>query len=69
MNAQAAASPVSTIPRPRTIVTADPELDDLNSMIENEVAEAVTALRWASSSGTNCWSGLFRGLRETQVLT
>lgn len=31
--AQAAASPVSTIPRPRTIVTADPELDDLNSMI------------------------------------
>jgi len=33
VNAQAAASPVSTIPRPRTIVTADPELDDLNSMI------------------------------------
>jgi hypothetical protein len=27
------ASSVSTIPRPRTIVTADPELDDLNSLI------------------------------------
>lgn len=33
MNAQDPASRVSTIPRPRTIVTADPELDDLNSMI------------------------------------
>lgn len=33
MNAPAAASRISSIPRPRTIVTADPELDDLNSMI------------------------------------
>jgi hypothetical protein len=30
---EVAASRVSAIPRPRTIVTADPELDDLNSMI------------------------------------
>ena len=52
MNAQAAASPVSTIPRPRTIVTADPELDDLNSMIRfllyaNEVE--IEGLVYASS--------------------
>lgn len=43
---------VSTIPRPRTIVTADPELDDLNSMIRfllysNEVE--VEGLVYASS--------------------
>lgn len=52
MNAVATASPVSTIPRPRTIVTADPELDDLNSMIRfllyaNEIE--IEGLVYASS--------------------
>ncbi len=50
--AAVAASTVSAIPRPRTIVTADPELDDLNSMIRfllygNEVE--VEGLVYASS--------------------
>lgn len=62
MNAQAAASPVSTIPRPRTIVTADPELDDLNSMIRfllyaNEVE--IKGLVYASSRFH--WRGDGRG--------
>jgi hypothetical protein len=48
----AAASRVSTIARPRTIVTADPELDDLNSMIRfllyaNELS--IEGLVYASS--------------------
>ena len=52
VHARAAASLVSTIPRPRTIVTADPELDDLNSMIRfllyaNEVE--IEGLIYASS--------------------
>ena len=52
MSTPGAASGVSAIPRPRTIVTADPELDDLNSMIRfllyaNEVQ--VEGLVYASS--------------------
>jgi hypothetical protein len=52
----------SLIPRPRTIVTADPELDDLNSMIRfllysNEVE--VAGLIYASSRFH--WRGDGRG--------
>src|SRR4051794_7768424 len=48
----AAASGISSLGRPRTIVTADPELDDLNSMIRfllyaNEVQ--IEGLIYASS--------------------
>ena len=62
MSAQAPASVVATIPRPRTIVTADPELDDLNSMIRfllysNEVE--VEGLVYASSRFH--WRGDGRG--------